>query len=121
MPKTTAPTDSELEELDRFYREGGLQAMASPHVHYDEPHCPHPGCGHAMEWIDFKLELHGDPEGIYKPLVRSWWQGAGFAGRCPRCRGWIHFTTLKKEVIDDPEAEGLPQLPADWHAVAQLA
>ena len=23
--------------LDRFYREGGLRAMASPHVHYDEP------------------------------------------------------------------------------------
>ena len=28
---------AELEQLDRFYREGGLRAMASPHVHYDEP------------------------------------------------------------------------------------
>ena len=24
-----------VETLDRFYREGGLRAMASPHVHYD--------------------------------------------------------------------------------------
>ena len=45
--------------------------MASPHVHYEEPTCPHPGCAHTMEWIDFKRELHGDTEGIYKPLVRA--------------------------------------------------
>ena len=121
MRRSTAPTASELEELDRFYREGGLQAMASPHVHYDDPQCPHPGCDHAMEWIDFKLELHDDPEGVYNPLVRSWWQGIGFAGRCPQCQGWIRFTTMRKEAIDDPEAVGLPQLPDGWHTVAQIA
>jgi hypothetical protein len=90
MAKSTAPTASDLEELDRFYREGGLQAMASPHVHYDDPCCPHPGCDHVLEWIDFRRELHNDPEAIDKPLVRSWWQATGFAGRCPRCQGWIH-------------------------------
>jgi hypothetical protein len=74
-----------------------------------------------MEWIDFKLERHGDPDGIYMPLVRSWWQGIGFAGRCPRCQGWIRFTTLRKEAITDQEAERLPQLPDNWHAVAQIA
>jgi hypothetical protein len=121
MPRFNSPTASELEELDRFYREGGLQAMASPHVHYDDPRCPYPGCNRTMEWIDFKLELHGDPDGIYKPLVRSWWQGPGFAGRCPGCRGWIRFTTLRKEAITDAEAARLPQLPDDWQAVAQIA
>jgi hypothetical protein len=120
MRKPNAPAPSELEELDRFYREGGLEAMASPHVHYDDPQCPH-GCQQRLEWIDFKLELHNDPDGVYKPLVRAWWQGTGFAGRCPRCRGWIRFTTLRKEAIDDLRADGLPRLPDDWHAVAQIA
>src|SRR5262249_17339054 len=87
MPKSSPPTAAELEGLARFYREGGLHGMASPQVHYDDPRCPHPGCDQAMEWIDFKLELHGDPEGIDKPLVRSWWQGTGFAGRCPGMPG----------------------------------
>jgi hypothetical protein len=121
MPRSTAPTASEIEELDRFYREGGLHAIASPQVHYDDPQCPHPGCGHAMEWIDFKLELHNDPEGVYKPLVRSWWQGSGFAGRCPGCQGWIRFTTLRKEAIEDPDTACLPRLPDGWHTVAQIA
>lgn len=120
MPKTT-PTPSELAELDRIYREGGLRAMASPHVHDDDPTCPHPDCDHRMEWIDFKLELHGDPEGIYKLLVRSWWEGTGFLGRCPNCQGWIRFTTLRMEAIDDAEASGYPRLPDDWHAIAQIA
>jgi hypothetical protein len=72
MSKTSSHSSAELESLDRFYREGGLRAMASPHVHYDDPTCPHPGCSHQMEWIDFKLELRGDAEGVYKPLVRAW-------------------------------------------------
>ena len=75
----------------------------------------------AMEWIDFKLGPHGDPEGIDQPLVHSWWQGIGFAGRCPRCRGWIRFTTLSKEAIEDPETVGLPRLPDDWQTLARLA
>jgi hypothetical protein len=121
MSKTAALSPTELESLDRFYREGGLRAMASPHVHYDEANCPHPGCSHSMEWIDFKLELHGDPEQIYKPLVRAWWEGSGFAGRCAACGGWIRFTTLKMEALDDQQAARYPRLPANWHAVAQFA
>src|SRR5262245_13166474 len=66
---------SEREELDRFYRAGGLKNMASPHIHYENLKCPYAGCMHRMEWIDFKLECYGDPEGIYKPLVRAWWEG----------------------------------------------
>lgn len=110
----------DVEELDRIYREGGLQQMASPHIHYQDPECPH-GCGHRMEWIDFRLELHGDPDGIYKPLVRAWWSGDGFAGRCPTCDGWIHFKTLQMAPVDDAGAARLLQLPQNWHAVAQFA
>ena len=97
MSKATPVPPTELSELDRFYREGGLRATASPHVHYDESACPHPACGRRMEWIDFKLVLHGDPEGIDKPLVRAWWDGTGFAGWCPDCQGWVRFTTLRME------------------------
>jgi hypothetical protein len=121
MSKASIPSPAELETLDRFYREGGLRAMASPHVHYDDPACPHPGCENRMEWIDFKLELHGDPEGIYKPLVRSWWEGRGFVGRCPSCQNWVRFTTLKMEAVDEVHATQYPQLPENWHTVAQFA
>jgi hypothetical protein len=111
----------EIAELDRFYRAGGLQKMASPHIHYDDSKCPHAGCSHQMEWIDFKLEMFGDPETIYKPLVRGWWLGTGFAGRCPRCDQWIHFTTLWMDALSEEAAQKLPQLPENWHAVAQFA
>ena len=43
MSKTSTISPAELETLDRFYREGGLRAMASPHVHYDEPTLPPSG------------------------------------------------------------------------------
>lgn len=121
MIKTTTLSRTELEELDRVYREGGLLAMASPHVHYDDSACPHEDCGQRMEWIDFKLELHGDPEGIYKPLVRSWWGGVGFVGRGPTCGGWVRFTTLGMTACNETEAADLPHLPENWSAIAQIA
>jgi hypothetical protein len=121
MPKNPAPPSVNQEEFDRIYREGGLRRMATPHVHYHDPLCPHPGCGHKMEWIDFQLELYGDPEGLYKTLVRAWWDGTGFAGRCPNCGGWIHFTSLRMQPLTEEQASQLPRLPEDWHTVAQFA
>ena len=121
MLRASTLSPEEMIELDRFYREGGLRAMASPHVHYEEANCPHSGCDQKMEWIDFKLELHGDPEGVYKPLVRAWWGGQGFAGRCPGCGHWIKFSTLRMEPVSDSLASELPQLPVDWGTVAQIA
>ncbi len=121
MASASTLTSAEIEERDRFYREGGLRAMASPHMHYDDPKCPHPGCSHKMEWIDFKLARFGDPDAISKPLVRAWWSGTGFVGRCPRCHGWVRFTTLKMEALDDQKASQLPTLPPDWDTVAQFA
>ncbi len=121
MSKASIMSSAERETLDRYYREGGLRAMASPHVHYDEPTCPHLNCGHTMEWIDFKLEFHGDPEGIDKPLVRAWWEGRGFIGRCPNCQNWVRFTTLAMEPIDEDQSAHYPQLPENWHTLAQFA
>ena len=95
--------------------------MASPHVHYHEPSCPHPGCQQRMEWIDFQWEKFGDSEGIYKPLVRSWWEGKGFVGRCPSCGGWVRFTTLRMEAVADDQAAQFAKLPDNWHTVAQFA
>jgi hypothetical protein len=71
-----------------------------------------------MQAIDFRLEAYG--KAIHDPLVRAWWEDAGFAGRCPRCHGWIHFTIRGKQAISDAEAAGLPQLPEDWHTVATI-
>lgn len=121
MPKAATPSSQELDSLDRFYREGGLGVMAPPHVHYDIPNCPHAGCPQQMEWIDFKLELHGDPEGVYKPLVTAWWSGIGFAGPCPSCGSWVRFTTRAISSLDDDQAADLPQLPRDWSSVARIA
>ena len=121
MRTTSTLAPEEMIELDRIYREGGLRAMASPHVHYDSPNCPHPGCAQTMEWIDFKLELHGDPEGIYKPLVKAWWDGRGFIGGCPGCGNSIRFTTLKMEPAGEAEASPSPTLPTRWWTLAQIA
>jgi hypothetical protein len=111
----------ELEELDQFYRQGGLLHLASATGHYHDAACPHAGCDQKMEWIDFQLEIFGEPETIYKPLVRSWWEGTGFAGRCPACGGWIRFTTLRVEPLTDTQIDRYPKLPDNWHAVAQFA
>ena len=75
-----------------------------------------------MEWIDFKLELHGDPEGIDRPLVRAWWDGTGFVGGCPSCGGRIRFTTLgMTPASEDGSAGPFPRLPENWAEVAQFA
>ncbi len=119
MPLKVAAS-ADIVELDRIYREGGLRQMASPHVHYHSPICPHPGCGHKMEWIDFQLELYGDRDGIYVPLVRAWWEGTGFVGQCPNCHQWIRFTTLGMEALEADQALAYSHLPDHWHTVAQF-
>ncbi len=121
MAKPTTLSRAEVEQLDRIYREGGLRTMDSPHVHYDDPACPHPGCGHRMEWIDFKLELHGDPEGIYRPLARAWWDGTGFLGRCPACGAWVRFRTIGMTPGQPEDIGGVPELPVNWAELAPFA
>jgi hypothetical protein len=108
MSKAQAISETELEALDRFDREGGLRAMPTPQVHYDHPKCPHPRCEQRLKWIDFKLELHRDPERIYKPLVRAWWEGAGFSGGRLACQNWIRFTTLRMPPLDERDSFRTP-------------
>jgi hypothetical protein len=71
-----------------------------------------------MQAIDFRLEDHG--QAIHDPLVTAWWNDTGFAGRCPRCGGWVHFTIRRKRAVSDDEAASLPQLPDDWFAKATV-
>jgi hypothetical protein len=84
----------------------------APHVVYQDSDCPHAGCDQHMQAIDFRLEAHG--RDVHDALVKAWWADTGFAGRCPKCNGWIHFTIRGKRAIDEREAAGLPQLPGGW-------
>jgi hypothetical protein len=109
---------AEVEAMHAVYRQGGEERQMAPHVVYADAHCPHPGCGERLQAIDFRLEAHG--RAVHDPLVRAWWKDTGFAGRCPRCGGWIHFTIRGKRALTAAEAAQLPQLPDNWHSVATI-
>jgi hypothetical protein len=111
------PTADEREHMHALYLAGGEKRSMAPHVVYRDPACPH-GCGVNLQAIDFRLEDHG--KSVHDPLVRSWWDDTGFAGRCPNCRKWIHFTIRGKRAISDAEAAELPRLPDDWGAKATI-
>src|SRR2546421_4092727 len=97
---------AELQHMHDVYREGGEQHQMAPHIIYSEEACPYPSCGFRMQAIDFRLEAYGP--GVHDPLVRAWWADVGFAGRCPKCDGWIHFTIRGKRAISSAEASTLP-------------
>jgi hypothetical protein len=90
----------------------------APHVVYADETCPHPGRDQRLRAIDFRLEDHGPA--VHDPLVRAWWADTGFAGRCPGCGRWIHFTILGKRAISEAEAARSPRLPDDWHTGATI-
>jgi hypothetical protein len=113
---TNLPPTSELEQMHARYRQGGQERQMAPHIIYAEVSCPHEGCQHPLQAIDFRLEAHGRE--VHDPLVRAWWDDTGFAGRCPACGGWIHFTIRSKRAISAEEAAGLPRLPDNWAEVA---
>jgi hypothetical protein len=104
--------------MHALYRQGGLNRQMAPHIVYHEENCPHAGCGQRMQAIDFCVEAYGPA--VHDPLVRAWWDDTGFAGKCPHCGGWIHFTIRGKQAITPAEAAQLPQLPDDWHAHAVI-
>ena len=109
---------SEAEVMHRAYLAGGAHRQMAPHVVYADAACPHEGCSQHLQAIDFRLEDFG--RAVHDPLVRAWWSDTGFAGRCPACRGWIHFTVRAKRPIAPEEAARLPQLPADWAKKATI-
>jgi hypothetical protein len=116
--KPKAPPAEELDRMHALYRQGGAERHMAPHVIYSDANCPHPGCGKQMQAIDFRLEFYGPS--VHDPLVVAWWNDTGFAGRCPHCGGWIHFTIRGKSPIPAEQAAQLPKLPDDWHAVALI-
>jgi hypothetical protein len=114
------PTNSIADERERMhavYRHGGEQRVEAPQIVYQDAGCPH-GCGAHLQAIDFRLEDHGRL--VHDPLVRAWWNDTGFAGRCPNCRQWLHFTIRGMRAINDAEAAALPQLPDDWSKATVL-
>jgi hypothetical protein len=115
--KPASPTAEDLEQMHAIYRKGGMKRLMAPQVVYADSICPYAGCGQSLQALDFCLEHYGPA--VHDPLVRAWWDDTGFAGRCPKCGGWIHFTIRDKKPITAEEAESLPQLPDDWqkHAV----
>jgi hypothetical protein len=113
-----APTKDELDHMHEVYRKGGEERLLAPDIVYGDYTCPHTGCGQRMQAIDFRLETYGPA--VHDPLVRAWWNDDGFAGRCPHCGGWIHFTIRGKRAVSAAEASLLPQLPDDWHQTALI-
>ena len=118
IQKRSTARSRDLEAMHAVYREGGKQKQMAPHIVYPQETCPHPGCQQKLQAIDFRLEDFGRQ--VHDPLVRAWWDDTGFAGRCPGCGGWIHFTIRAKRAIDDQEAASLPKLPDDWHDKATV-
>jgi hypothetical protein len=109
---TVQQTDSERERMHAMYREGGAKRAMAPHVIYVDPACPYADCTQHLQAIDFRLEAFG--RAVHDALVKAWWDDTGFAGRCPRCGRWIHFTTRGKRAIDESAAAALPRLPDNW-------
>jgi hypothetical protein len=109
---TSSQSANEMNQMHAVYRQGGADRKMAPHVVYQDGGCPHPSCTQRLQAIDFRLDAFG--RAIHDPLVRAWWSDVGFAGRCPHCQGWIHFTIRGKRAIQDADAQSLPQLPADW-------
>jgi hypothetical protein len=112
------PTAEELSRMDAMYRQGGQERGMAPHVVYADGTCPHPDCNQHLQAIDFRLEDYRPA--VHDPLVRAWWSEIGFAGQCPTCGGWIHFTIHGKRAITAEEASVLPRLPEDWHKKAVI-
>jgi hypothetical protein len=112
------PAAAERDRMHGLYRKGGQERRMAPHIVYPVADCPHDGCGQRMQAIGFRLEDHG--RAVQDPLVRTWWDDTGFAGRCPHCGGWIHFTIRSKLAVTPEEAAQYPQLPDDWHRGATI-
>jgi hypothetical protein len=122
MGKTSIRPDAhstvDREQMHALYREGGRERQMAPQIVDPLAECPHDGCDRPMQAIDFRLEDHG--RSIHDDLVRACWNDTGFAGRCPHCGGWIHFTIRGKTALTAEEAALLPQLPENWHEGATI-
>lgn len=112
------PGPDQRRAMHGLYHAGGAHRHKAPHVAYPDARCPHAGCDQRLQAIPFHREDHG--QAAHDPLIRAWWEDTGFAGCCPSCGGWIHFTILGKRAMDDEQAARLPRLPENWHAGATI-
>jgi hypothetical protein len=118
MSHALTSSPAEIEQMHAVYRQGGAQRAMAPHVVYVDASCPHADCTQHLQAIDFRLEAFG--RAVHDALVKAWWDDTGFAGRCPNCGRWIHFTIQGKRAIGDAEAATLPQLPENWASEAVI-
>ena len=116
--ETKPPTATDLELMHATHLQGGKERGMAPQIVYADSTCPHEGCDQQLQAIDFRVEAYG--KSVRDPLVLAWWNDTGFAGQCPSCRRWIHFTIRDKRAITVAEAATLPKLPDDWHNVATI-
>lgn len=114
----TPNTSTELDQMHQVYLEGGATHATALHVVYVDASCPNPDCVEHLQAIDFRLEAFG--RAVHDALVKAWWDDTGFAGKCPTCGRWIHFTVRGKRAISDSEAAKLPQLPENWASEAVI-
>jgi hypothetical protein len=112
MSQAVSPTTAEFERMHAVYLEGGAKRAAAPQAVYVDASCPHADCAKHLQAIDFRLEASG--RAVHGALVKAWWDDTGFAGRCPTCNRWIHFTVRGKHAISEAEAAKLPRLPENW-------
>ncbi len=105
-------TSADLGRMHDTYRQGSLERRMAPHAVYSDATCPHAGCNQPLQGIDFRLDVDGQQ--VHDTLLGAWWTDVGFAGRCPGCTRWVHFTIRGKQAITDADAAKLPQLPTDW-------
>lgn len=115
---TDTTSSGEALRMHETYRKGGEARQMAPHIVYSFDTCPHAGCDQHMHSVNFRLKADGLT--IHDPLVRAWWADIGFAGTCPKCGQWIHFTIRSKRAISADEASALPQLPSDWSKTALI-
>src|SRR5581483_8449215 len=95
-----------------LYCLGGQRRRQPPQVVYAVAGCPHGACTQRLQAIDFRLEADGGPADASR--IDAWWDDIGFAGRCPGCGRWVHFTIRGKRAITEAEAAELPKLPDHW-------
>jgi len=92
-----------------------------PQVVYHPPAqpCPWPDCDHRIAGIRFNLEQLVEPA-HYDDALFAWWQGPGLVARCPRCRRYVVFGVLGKEMASEPLPGNSFVLPDNWDEIAYL-
>lgn len=124
----SSPTKTESvvppEEVERRiaeYRRVGYEYRSPVHIVYHPPRhpCPWPGCDYRVAGIAFELEKMGDPAHRER-WMRTWWQGPGLVGPCPKCGRLVLFGYFDKRAVTDMSGLEEAMLPRDWFRTAHV-